>query len=123
MEVFKIDWANMKHIKLYEQAEPEKRIKYHPDGSVKRERWHQNGKLHRPDGPAWIWYRLDGSVEEEEWYQNGKLHRLDGPAWIGYRPDGSVEWEWWYWHGEHAKEVTTQEEWEAWKYLKSIGLI
>jgi hypothetical protein len=37
--------------------------------------WHQNGKLHRLDGPAVEWANGD-----KKWYQNGKLHRLDGPA-------------------------------------------
>jgi hypothetical protein len=38
--------------------------------------WHQDGNLHRLDGPARV--GADGS---KEWYQHGKLHRLDGPAW------------------------------------------
>ena len=60
--------------------------------------WHQNGELHRLDGPAVecangnkFWYqkgelhRLDGPAVERAngnkvWYQNGERHRLDGPA-------------------------------------------
>jgi hypothetical protein len=38
-------------------------------------RYELNGKLHRLDGPAFIWKNGDG-----QWYKNGKLHRLDGPA-------------------------------------------
>ncbi len=70
--------------------------------------WHQNGKLHRLDGPAIeyangnkYWYqngeyhRLDGPAIEyadggKSWCQNGKLHRLDGPA-IEYA-DGEKSW-------------------------------
>ena len=37
--------------------------------------WHQDGKLHRTDGPA-IEY-ADGT---KSWYQDDKLHRTDGPA-------------------------------------------
>jgi len=54
--------------------------------------WTVDGKLHRIDGPAFIW--TDGS---EEWYQHGELHRTDGPA---------VEWadgekEWWKYGTRH----------------------
>jgi hypothetical protein len=52
----------MKHIRLYEQAEPEKSVDYRPDGSVEQEEWSQNGKRHRLDGPAQIRYSPDGSV-------------------------------------------------------------
>jgi len=36
------------------------------DGS---EVWIKNGKLHREDGPAVIWYN-----GHQFWYKNGKLH-------------------------------------------------
>lgn len=39
------------------------------------QKWYQNGKLHREDGPAIVW--ADGS---KFWYQNNQRHRLDGPA-------------------------------------------
>src|SRR5690606_9557855 len=38
-------------------------------------KWHQNGKLHREDGPA-----CEYSHGTKKWYKNGKLHREDGPA-------------------------------------------
>jgi len=44
----------------------------HADGS---QYWLINGKLHREDGPAFIWE--DGS---QGWYINDNLHREDGPA-------------------------------------------
>ena len=47
--------------------------------------WKKNGKFHREDGPAVIYY--DGS---EFWYLNGKLHREDGPAVI--YSNGTKEW-------------------------------
>jgi hypothetical protein len=47
--------------------------------------WYLGGKLHRLDGPAYIW--PDGS---QEWWQEGELHRLDGPAYIG--SDGYQAW-------------------------------
>ena len=85
----------MKYIKLYEQAQPEKRVEYY----------------------------TDGSVQYEVWYKNGKLHREDGPAWIGYLPDGSVEYESWYWHDKQLKDITSLEDFRAWQYLKSVGLV
>ena len=37
--------------------------------------WHQDGKLHRTDGPA-----IEYADGEKHWYQDGKRHRTDGPA-------------------------------------------
>jgi hypothetical protein len=58
-------------------------------------RWHQEGKLHRIDGPAIEWQ--NGS---KEWWIEGKRHRIDGPA---------VEWqcgkkEWWIEGQEYTEE-------------------
>ena len=139
------------YIKLYEQAQPKKSVTYYPNGSVGYDRWYQNDKLHREDGPASILYRADGSVKSEAWYkngaihredgpaqigyypnssieyeawsQNGKIHREDGPAWIGYQPDGSVGYDRWYWHGEKVEDITSLEDFRAWQYLKSVGLV
>ena len=47
--------------------------------------WYQNGQLHRLDGPAAVW---DSGAQA--WHQNGLLHRLDGPAVVW--TDGSLEW-------------------------------
>jgi antitoxin component YwqK of YwqJK toxin-antitoxin module len=97
-------------------------IVYQPDGTIERERWYLSDELHRVDGPAWIEYRPDGTIQYEEWYLNGNWHREDGPAKIDYRPDGTIEREVWYWHGEDT-EATSLQEFEAWKYLKSVGLV
>jgi hypothetical protein len=37
--------------------------------------WYHNGKFHRIDGPAVIFY--DGA---KYWHKHGKRHRIDGPA-------------------------------------------
>ena len=86
------------------------------------QRWYQNGKLHREDGPAVIrtcgseyWYRrgqqhrdggpavkyVDGDMF---WLQDGRLHRDDGPA-VKYE---SGDESWWL-HGKHlsSSEITT----------------
>lgn len=44
-----------------------------------------NGKRHREDGPAVIWY--DGT---REWWDNGSRHREDGPAIVF--PNGNEVW-------------------------------
>jgi hypothetical protein len=113
----------MKHIKLYEQREPEHRVSRRSDGSVESESWYLDDKRHREDGPARIWYRSDGSVEWEAWWLNDNLHREDGPAYIQYRPDGSVQKKEWWLEDEKVADVTSQEDFEAWKYLKSVGLV
>jgi hypothetical protein len=113
----------MKYIKLYEQREPERQFTRRADGSVEWESWWLDDALHREDGPAHTKYRPNGSIESESWYLSGKLHREDGPAWIEYRRDGSVESESWWLEDEKVKDVTSQADFEAWQYLKSIGLV
>ena len=113
----------MKYIKLYEQREPERRVRRRADGSVEWEGWYLDGKRHREDGPARIHYRQDGSVHSESWLLDDNLHREDGPAHIQYRPEGSVEAEDWWLDDRLLKDVTSQAEFEAWQYLKSVGLV
>ena len=134
---------------LDEQAQPEKRVRYHTEGSVeiwyqnnkahredgpahinyylngsvKYEAWYKNGAIHREDGPAQIGYYPNSSIEYEAWYQNNRVHREDGPAQIGYRTDGSVGYDRWYWHGEKVEDITSLEDFRAWQYLKSVGLV
>lgn len=44
-----------------------------------------DGKNHRVDGPAALWYcRHTGRLEAMEYWQNGRLHRTDGPAVIDF---------------------------------------
>ena len=47
-------------------------VRVYPDGANE---WHQNGKLHREDGPA-----IESANGGKHWYQNGKIHRENGPA-------------------------------------------
>jgi len=47
--------------------------------------WHQNGHLHRTDGPA-----VEDADGSKYWYQNGQRHRTDGPAIEG--TNGSKSW-------------------------------
>jgi hypothetical protein len=58
------------------------------------ERYYQNGKLSRLDGPA-----VEHSNGRKEWWINGIRHRLDGPA---------VEWadgtKYWYLNGKLHRE-------------------
>ena len=61
--------------------------------------WFKNGKCHREDGPAFIYF--DGS---KYWFKNGKYHREDGPAVIS--SDGTKEW--WI----NGKRVTAAEVFE-----------
>ena len=65
------------------------------------ERWFQNGKEHRDDGPAVSHWRADGTLYMNIWYQNGKKHRNDyEPADIEYYPDGVLHLERWYQNGK-----------------------
>ncbi len=71
------------------------------DGSSRKEWRTEDGKPHREDGPAIIWYYHDGSIRTEYFYLNGKCHRESGPAYTCYYPDGSIEDEWFYFNGNY----------------------
>jgi hypothetical protein len=52
-------------------------------GQIAEERYYQNGRLHRENGPAVVRYDWDGVTAIEEWYyRHGKMHRdpKRGPA-------------------------------------------
>lgn len=65
----------------------------------------ENGKVHNPDGPAWV--HENGMVE---YFIEGKLHREDGPARI--MPDGTQEL--WF-HGEYQGKTTPDGIFHPWK--------
>ena len=85
---------------------------YYSNGSIYSERWCINGKYHRTDGPAIIYYNKDGSISSERWYVNGKIHRTDGPAIIYYNKDGSTYGEHWCINGKGL----TEEEFKEYKW-------
>ena len=64
------------------EADQKPTLRVYPDGT---KAWHQNGELHRLDGPA-----LESPDGTKAWFQNGEIHRLDGPA-LEY-PNGTKEW-------------------------------
>ena len=92
---------------------------YRYDGTLHYECWYRNGKLHRTDGPAIIFYRKDGkTVFFKDWFVDDKLHRTDGPAYITYCEDGkTVRSEKWCINGNEIK-VNDPVHWdEYWKEL------
>lgn len=96
-------------------------MEYYANGSLYRELYYEDDKVHRDNGPAIITYGLRGNVISElylqndlyhrdndlpaleryndsgnktceEWYISGKLHRNVGPAAIWYRSGGTVSY-------------------------------
>ncbi len=63
-----------------------------------------NGKIHREDGPASIYYYLNGNKWEELWFKDDKRHRNDGPAYIKYYENGNKKEERWYTGGKKHRE-------------------
>ena len=55
-----------------------------------------NGKYHRTDGPAFIYYYENGQVNCVYYYLNDKRHRTDGPAIIRYYENGQIQSEKYY---------------------------
>lgn len=70
-------------------------IRYNKGVKV-HERWYQNSRIDRPDGPADITYNNNGIKIEEKWYQNNELNRQNGPAHIKYDDNGDKVMEIWY---------------------------
>jgi len=75
-----------------------KEIYYYDSGETKisNELYMLNGKYHRLNGPAVIWYFKTVEIDKEYYCINGKIHRLDGPAGICYYKSGEIEDEY-YW--------------------------
>lgn len=61
----------------------------------KEEIQHNEGKLHREDGPAIICINNDRQEYFEEWFLNGKKHRKFGPATTGicFKDNKEKRWE------------------------------
>lgn len=76
-------------------------ICYYYDGGIQSKSWYENGKKHRIDKPAAIYYCGNGrQIIGEMWYENGKRHRINNPADIMYDDDDSIMMETWYEHGK-----------------------
>jgi antitoxin component YwqK of YwqJK toxin-antitoxin module len=45
---------------------------YYPDGNLAYECYYLNGKIHRENGPAFIYYYKNGNIGSESHYINGK---------------------------------------------------
>ena len=89
---------NNKIVHTVEYYDKEKTIKNYEEYSLK-------GKLHKEDGPAYIYYHKNGSIWSKHYCINGGLHREDGPALIRYYKDGSIWDEYYYLNGvEYSKE-------------------
>jgi antitoxin component YwqK of YwqJK toxin-antitoxin module len=63
---------------------------YSANGNIKYEYHFLNGKIHREDQPAIIYYYPNGNIWYEEYWLDGKRHREDGPAYISYYRNGDI---------------------------------
>jgi hypothetical protein len=61
-------------------------------------------KLHRIDGPAYIWTNKHTKEKCEQWFLNGKLHRVDGPAYFSNEVIYGGHCEHWYYNGKIHRE-------------------
>jgi antitoxin component YwqK of YwqJK toxin-antitoxin module len=77
------DGTRLKDAIQHDTEPPDGHSKTEYDGTIIEE-CHQNGQLHRDDGPAHIVENLKNNCREESYYRNGKLHRDDGPAVIEF---------------------------------------
>lgn len=50
--------------------------------------WHENGRVHRLDGPAREFYYQSGQLKSCEWYIGNQRHRETGPAVEYFSKDG-----------------------------------
>jgi len=73
---------------------------------IYREWYKLNGKRHREDGPAVIYYYENGNIKIEYYYINGNSHRENGPADIWYYENGSIKCEYYFING---KQLTKEQ--------------
>lgn len=69
-----------------------------PNNQPYSKEYRLNGRLHRQDGPAMVYYE-EGKLKEERWFQHGSLHRQGGPAVTVYGDE--IEEEYW----ERGKKI------------------
>jgi antitoxin component YwqK of YwqJK toxin-antitoxin module len=74
-------------------------------GKLREEWFNKNGRLHREDGPARIWYYENGNPKHEDYYKNGKHHRENGPADTWYYENGNIKTKSYYKYGFFIKKL------------------
>lgn len=71
-------------------------------GRALTKQYYIDGKRHRVNKPASIYFFKTGRIKSEHYYHHGMLHRVDGPAKIHYFHDGTIlGYEYWVnnlWH-------------------------
>lgn len=96
------EWKN-KNRELHRLDGPARIV--HQYGDLVSELWYLNGKKHREDGPAVIYYYSNKKIRTEEWWYHGTPHRSDGPAVIKYSPFEELQAERWAVKGlQHREE-------------------
>lgn len=101
--------------KLHREDGPAE-IYYTGSGKIKYESWLKNGIGHRENAPAVIIYWEDGTKSKEVWKYNDKLHRTDGPAVIEYDPYENIVSKEYY-----IDDIKiTKEEFEKYKILNNF---
>jgi len=71
-------------------------------GQMYSERYLLDGKVHRQDGPAEIYYyNNNGKIQSEHYWINGECHRENGPARIWYYNNGKIINGEYYLNGEY----------------------
>lgn len=63
---------------------------YTKSGALTRETYYVDGHYHRIGGPSVLWYYENGSIRYESYHKKGVAHREDGPACIEYCKYGGV---------------------------------
>ena len=76
-------------------------IVYYNNGQKEYEIYYINGKYHREDGPAKMYWYNNGQKQFESYYINGKRHREDGPAIICWNNNGQIKSEEYWINGIH----------------------
>lgn len=79
-------------------------VEYNKNNTIKILAWFQDGKKHKEDGPAFIYYK-NGIEYCTEWYQLGLRHRTDGPAYIRCNSEAKYEikYEAWFIQGQRHR--------------------
>lgn len=82
-------------------------------GKIRVESYYLNGKYHREDGAAQIFYYEDGTIEYLFYYNNGLLHNDKGAAEIYYTDDdpAMIDEEGYWFNGKEYTDKNIIDNW------------
>lgn len=102
----KISYNKTHHAHLHPLLGPAS-VWYYDNGNIGQAEYMWNGRRDREgDKPSIIMFDYNGNIESERYFENDKLNRQNGPAIIFYLPNGNVKRQIYYIEGRKINPQT-----------------